>query len=230
MFYLFYIDLTWMWKASASSLSSKSFKGEDIPMPTTTFYNRQTHDTELPPPPHSISSSSSLFLVRNWWSQNLFFSLLGLHFLRLTSGSRSHDPKNLTQFLFFFSPLKISRNLMHAPTTLTFSTRPSVPVWLWQSPKANPQSSRRDGRRRPEIFFKNFLAGTQQAGRSFARAVERSSRTFTLHAGARWPLNRAPATSWAILFIRSQGKLLSVCGFKGGFIVDTILPLLYVMT
>ncbi len=103
---------------------------------------------------------------------------------------------------------------MHAPTTPTFSTRPSVPVWLWQSPKANPRSSRRDGRRRPEIFLKKFLAGTQQAGRSFARAVERPSRTrvqcecVRVHAGARWPLNRAPAAGWAILSVRSQGKLL----------------------
>jgi hypothetical protein len=98
--------------------------------------------------------------VRNWWSHNLFFSLLGLHFPRLISEWHSHDPKNLTQFLFFFSPLKISRNLMHAPTTPTFYTRPSVPVWLWQSAKVNPWSSKRDGRR-PEIFLKNFLAGTQ---------------------------------------------------------------------
>jgi hypothetical protein len=94
---------------------------------------------------------------------------------------------------------------MHAPATPTFSTRPSVPVWLWQSPKANPRSSRRDGRRQPEIFFKNFLAGTQQVGRSFARAVERPSCTrvqcecVRVHAGAGWPLNRAPAAGWAIL-------------------------------
>ncbi len=31
----------------------------------------------------------------------------------------------------FFSPFKISKILMHAPITPTFSTRPSVPVWLW---------------------------------------------------------------------------------------------------
>jgi hypothetical protein len=36
-----------MWKAGASSLSSKYFKGEDIPMPTTTFYNRRIYDTDM---------------------------------------------------------------------------------------------------------------------------------------------------------------------------------------
>jgi hypothetical protein len=29
------------------TLSSKYFKGEDIPMPTTTFYNRQIYDTDM---------------------------------------------------------------------------------------------------------------------------------------------------------------------------------------
>jgi hypothetical protein len=91
-----------------------------------------------------------------------------LHFPSFISGSRSHDPKNLTQFLFFFSPLKISRNLMHAPTTPTFSTRPSVPVWLWQSPKANPRSSRRDGRRRPKKNLKKFI-GRHTTGRRIIR-------------------------------------------------------------
>ncbi len=43
----FYIDLTWMWKAGAFSLSSKSFKGQDISMPTTTFYNRRIYDTDM---------------------------------------------------------------------------------------------------------------------------------------------------------------------------------------
>jgi hypothetical protein len=59
---------------------------------------------------------------------------------------------------------------MHAPTTPTFSTRPSVPVWLWQSPKANPRSSRRDGRRRPEILKKlSWPTHNRQADHSRGR-------------------------------------------------------------
>jgi hypothetical protein len=57
-------------------------------------------------------------------------------------------------------------------------------------------------------FKKKFLAGTQQVGRSFVKAVEKPSRTFTLHAGAGWPFNHALVVSWAILSVWSQGKLL----------------------
>jgi hypothetical protein len=118
-------------------------------------------------------------------------------------------PRISPKFYFSFLP---SRSpgiwCTHPPLLPSPPVRPSVPVWLWQSPKANPRSSRRDGRKRPEIYKKKFLAGTQQAGRSFARAVERPSRTFTLHVGVGWPLNRAPAADWAILSVRSQGKLL----------------------